>query len=179
MGWHQFTSQLPEALEFQFSFSPTGWSCRELGIAWVTGLFDLQMQETLKPRLLIIDGHNSQAHVSIQFFNSVLLTTLSFTVYHHYYGKEGDLLVRRKNQGIKKANFLPLYIKARKPAYTQNKIQQASLTAGIVPPKPHIILLGLTSTTVKLTTANILPSEISLFTPRDSGALQKAGIGHQ
>ena len=62
MGWHQFTTQLPEASEFQFSFSPKGWTCRELGIAWVTGLFSLHMQETLKPRLLIIDGHDS--HVS-------------------------------------------------------------------------------------------------------------------
>ena len=67
MGWHQFTFQLPQASEFQFSFSPKGWTCRELGIAWVTGLFDLHTQETLKPRLLIIDGQYSQAHVRIQF----------------------------------------------------------------------------------------------------------------
>ena len=57
--------------------------------------------------------------------------------------------------------------------YTLNNIQQAFLAAGIVPFNPRIILLKLTSTCLKLPTANILPSEISLSTPRDSGAAMR------
>ena len=90
-----------------------------------------------------------------------------------YYRKEVDQLVHRESQGIKKANFLALYIKARKQEYTLNNIQQEFLTANIVPLNPCIILFKLTSTDVKLPTAYILPFQISLSTSQTKILLHK------
>ena len=142
MGWHQFTRQYPEAAEFQFSYSPKGWTSRLLGFEWIKQLFHPStMSASCRPRLLIIDGHDS--HVCIDFVtfcenNNIipyclpphtthLLQPLDvglFSPLQHYYGKAVDRMVRG-NQAIKKANFLPLYIEARKQAYINTNIVKA------------------------------------------------------
>ena len=174
--WHQFTSQLPAPLEFQFSFSPKGLTCRELGIAWVIRLCDLHIQEIFFVYFSLMDM-TLRYMLVFSSHNSVLPTSLFFTIYHliqhTFYNlqmlsfschcsitmeKRWICLSVEGTRALKKANVLPLYIKAKKQVYTLNNIPQAFLAAGIVPLNPHIIFLKLTSTSLKLPTVNILPS---------------------
>ena len=153
MGCHQFTGG-QESKNFQFSYSLKGYTSRTLSMEWLQKVFHPHTLEkntgASKHRLLIVDGHDSHVHLDFLEFcskNDIILFCLPphsthllqpldvglFGPLQHYYGQAVDKVVRSGNQGIRKGNFLPLYLQARESAYTVKNIHSAFVKCGIVP----------------------------------------------
>ena len=198
LGWHKFTGSHTSSQEFHFSHSKRGWTNRILAMEWLTKIFEPQTMSSGRTRVLIVDGHDS--HVTIEFIrfcvkSSIRLYCLPphtthllqpldvglFGPLQHAYSKAVDDAMRTGVSGIFKGNFLPLYISARKAAYTMDNILNAWRGAGIIPFNSRAILSKIDSLTKKsfmkskdLTEDPFQPSKPLhsevLSTPRDSKA---------
>ena len=165
---------------------------------WLTKIFEPQTMASGRPRVLIVDGHDS--HITIEFIrfcvkSSIRLYCLPphtthllqpldvglFGPLQHAYSKAMDDAMRTGVSGIFKGNFLPIYISARKAAYTVDNILNAWRGAGIIPFNSRAILSKINPSAKKspiksgyqaggLSQPSKPPHHEGLSTPRDSKA---------
>ena len=157
---------------------------------WLTKIFESHTTSKGRPRVLIVDGHDS--HVTIEFIqfcieSSIRLYCLPphtthllqpldvglFGPLQHAYSKAVDDTMRTGVSGIFKGNFL-----AREAAYTSSNILNAWKGAGIVPLNSRVILskfespikqFPINSSINSKVLSNPLPSDVPA-TPRDAKA---------
>jgi hypothetical protein len=144
-----------------FTSSENGWSCDQLGQAWLENVFDRTTKEKAKRdrRLLIVDGHSS--HVNMRFIdyadtNRIVLAVLPphsthrlqpldvglFSPLATYYSQQIDKLLA-ESQGLirlSKRDFWPLFREAWKQAFTAKNVQSAWEKTGIYPFDPQRVL---------------------------------------
>jgi hypothetical protein len=144
-----------------FASSENGWSCDQLGQAWLENVFDRTTKEKAKRdrRLLIVDGHSS--HVNMRFIdyadiNRIVLAVLPphsthrlqpldvslFSPLATFYSQQINRLLT-ESQGLvrlTKRNFWPLFYEAWKQAFTTQNVQSAWEKTGIHPINPQKVL---------------------------------------
>ena len=120
--------------------SPKGWTDDEFGMEWLQRIYEPYSRKLIFPgekRLLILDGHSS--HVNERFINFCepqnivlfcltpysihLLQPLDFGLFgplQHYYeiGVEKYFCDRGGDVGFAPQHFLPIYLEARRKAYS-------------------------------------------------------------
>ena len=144
-----------------FAASPKGWTNEELGISWLTGLFERNTAEKagLGWRLLIVDGHSS--HVNMRSIDAcderrIILAILPphsthrlqpldlkiFSPLSTAYSQEIDRVIQR-SQGftrITKRSFWSMFKLAWTKALTKANILSAFAAGGLQPLNPKLVL---------------------------------------
>ena len=147
--------------EAYFAASPKGWTNEDLGILWLTGLFERRTAKKagLGRRLLIVDGHSS--HMNMRFIDAcderrIILAILPphsthrlqplnlkiFSPLSTAYSQEIDRIIQ-SSQGfskLTKRSFWSMFKPAWKKALTQANILSAFAAGGIYPLNPTIVL---------------------------------------
>ena len=147
--------------EAYFAASPKGWTNEDLGVSWLTGLFERRTAKKagLGRRLLIVDGHSS--HVNMRFINAcderrIILAILPphsthrlqpldlkiFSPLSTAYSQEIDRVIQ-SSQGfskLTKRSFWSVFKPAWRKALTQANILPAFAAGGIYPLNPTIVL---------------------------------------
>ena len=77
----KWLSDLKEAAQFWATSSVNGWTTSEIGLKWLTEVFDLETRnkDFNRRRLLIMDGHAS--HVNFQFLQACDERRISFIIF--------------------------------------------------------------------------------------------------
>ena len=141
--------------------SAKGWTDDELGMEWLRRVYEPYSRKLISPgekRLLILDGHFS--HVNEQFIDfceshnvalfclpphsTHLLQPLDVGLFgplQHFYGIGIDDYFRDhgENFGFAPQRFLPIYLEARRKAYSLANIESAFRATGIVPLNSRIL----------------------------------------
>ena len=185
MGNHQLTQRLKEAHKYRFSFSQKGWINRVLAMEWLRNPFHPHTTTVVgnSTRLFILDRHDSHTNCIVYIGFCIAHNVVAYCLPPHsthrlrpidvgffgplnqYYTRHVMDLMAAGNITIQKGNFLPLYIKVRKQAYTTSNIISAYRTCKIVPLNFHIVLSELEPPTEPTAQAQ-LPQ-----TPNDSSSL--------
>jgi hypothetical protein len=140
--------------------SPSGWSSNEIGLAWLTDVFDRHTKEKCRRsyRLLIMDGHGS--HITKPFIdychqNRILLAIypphsthtlqpLDVVLFKPLSTAYSSELRRQtyRSQGLMpvvKSDFIPLFRAAYASAFTKTNIITGFKATGIWPMDPFVI----------------------------------------
>jgi hypothetical protein len=155
-AWHK-DGLLP--LDWTIGVSENGWTTNELGLTWLTDVFDKHTKARTvgKYRLLILNGHNSHATPEFDLYCSnhsiIILCMLAhsshllqpldvscFSVLKRSYGQYVEQLMRLGIQHIDKQEFLRLYQQARTEALHSSNIQSGFAATGLVPYNPDCVL---------------------------------------
>lgn len=146
-----FQQDLTTYNEWLFTATDNAWTSDSIAIEWLEKIF-LPYTSTLKPRLLILDGHGSHKTTEFMYLyfqnNVYLLFLLPHTSYilqpldllvfsslkSHYYTVVGFLTLLTDSSPIGKQNFLTCYSKARKEVLSA-KIIKARWKATRLQPK--------------------------------------------
>ena len=147
-----------------FACSEKGWTNDELGLSWLTKIFDPKTKPKAgnSKRLLLVDGHSS--HINMRFVdycdqNGIILAVLPphsthrlqpldvgiFAPLARAYSNEIDRLIQ-SSQGfsnVSKRTFWMLFRPAWKTALTAANILSAFAATGIYPLKPEKVLTQL------------------------------------
>lgn len=158
-----------------FGVSPKGWTNDELGVSWLTGLFEpiTRKKAGNARRLLIVDGHSS--HVNMRFIDfcgdhGIILAILPphsthrlqpldvgiFSPLSTAYSNQIDQLIQ-SSQGfsrVTKRSFWSLFQTAWKTALTFENIRSAFATTAIHPLGPEKILNQLKKTPSPISSDN-------------------------
>jgi DDE superfamily endonuclease len=144
-----------------FGVSRKGWTNEELGMSWLSTIFDRNTKEKAgnSKRLLLVDGHSS--HVNLQFIDycdthGILLAILPphsthrlqpldvgiFSPLANAYSTEINEYVHKTCgfSRVTKRIFWPLFRSAWEAAITKSNIKSAFATTGINPICPEKVL---------------------------------------
>ena len=144
-----------------FAVSRKGWTNEELGMSWLTKIFDphTKAKAGLARRLLLVDGHSS--HVNPRFIeycdqNNIILAVLPphsthrlqpldvgiFAPLAHAYGKGIDRLIQSSDgfSRMTKRRFWPIFRDAWDEAFTLANVRSAFASPGIFPYNPAKVL---------------------------------------
>jgi hypothetical protein len=161
--------------EAYFAVSKKGWTNEELGLSWLSKIFEPRTKEKAgnSRRLLLVDGHSS--HVNLRFiefcdqhrFILVILPPHSthrlqpldigvFSPLATAYSKEIDQLIQSSHRfsRLTKRNFWSLFRTAWKSALTFENIRSAFATPGIFPLNARKVL-----DQIKITTPSPISSD--------------------
>jgi hypothetical protein len=148
-----------------FTSSPSGWTNDELGYAWLTTLFDREMEAKARRRwrLLILDSHGS--HVTIKFINFCDANRILLAIYppHSTYSLQSldvslfSLLSRvysdeleqfmHECQGLShvtKRDFFRLFWPSWNKAFSIKNINSSWQSVGLHPWDPETVLVCFT-----------------------------------
>jgi len=147
--------------EAYFAVSTKGWTNEELGMSWLTKIFDPRTKAKAgnSKRLLLVDGHSS--HVNLRFIdycdeNNIILGIFPphsthrlqpldvgiFSPLATAYSKEIDHLIQSSSgfSRMTKRLFWRLFRTAWQSALTLQNIRSSFASAGIYPFNPSVIL---------------------------------------
>ena len=151
----------PETHPIHVTSSPTGWTNNEIGLAWLTQVFDryTKRKALQKYRLLIVDGHGS--HLTRDFLeychqNRIIVAILPphstqtlqpldvvcFKPLSLYYTEELSKYLQ-ESQGLSpigKTKFVSLLWPAWMTTFTKTLVLSAFTATGISPPNADVIL---------------------------------------
>jgi hypothetical protein len=151
----------PETQPIHVTSSPTGWTNNDIGLAWLTQVFDryTKRKALQNYRLLIVDGHGS--HLTREFLeychqNRIIIAILPphstqtlqpldvvcFKPLSLYYTEELSKYLH-ESQGLSpigKTEFLSLFWRAWTTTFTQTLVLSAFTATGISPPNADVIL---------------------------------------
>ena len=144
---------------WHFAVSKNGWTSNDLGLHWLIKVFEPQTREIAgnQYRLLIADGHGS--HIRADFiayymendidllimplYYSHLLQPLDVGVFSAFkcaYAGETDAVSQHSSQQIPHAEWMQMFIRARKKAVTLDNILSGWRGSGLIPSNPQKIL---------------------------------------
>ena len=144
-----------------FASSPTGWTNDNLGMQWLTEIFDKATKDKARRnwRCLFVDGHSS--HINMNFLDWCLEHRVLVACYPPYsthrlqpldvslfsplavYYSQGLDLMLQQSQGISsvtKRDFFRLFWPAFIKAFTSSNIKSGFRKTGLVPFNPTAIL---------------------------------------
>jgi len=163
-----------------FGVSKKGWTNEELGMSWLTKIFDRNTKEKAgnSRRLLIVDGHSS--HVNIKFINycdrnRIILAVLPPHSTHRLqpldvgifaplataYSNGIDKLMHRSLgfSRMTKRMFWPIFRAAWSDALTMENIRSAFESTGIHPTDPRKVMAQVAIRTPSPESGNREPEE--------------------
>lgn len=144
---------------WHFAVSENGWTSNDLGLHWLIKVFEPQTREIAgnQRRLLIADGHGS--HIRADFIaycmeNSIdllimpphcshLLQPLNvgvFSAFKRAHARETDAISQHSSHRIPRAEWMQMFIRARKKAVTLDNILSGWRGSGLIPSNPQKIL---------------------------------------
>ena len=146
-----------------FASSPNGWTCDDLGLDWLTKVFDRHTKKKARNgrdwRLLWVDGHNS--HVNIRFLDACHARKILVAVYpphatHRlqpldvsifrplsiFYSQNLDrwMQTTRGTLQLGQQDFYGLFWPAFQKAFTEKNILSGWLKSGLHPFEPEVVL---------------------------------------
>ena len=146
----------------KFAVSNNGWTDNELGVAWLEKMFEprTKLRQKGEYRLLVLDGHDSHMSTkAIQFcldhkiillclppHGTHLLQPLDVGVFGPlaiYYSQGLEEYSQGLSYSVNKADFIRIYEKARKLAFSHKNITHAWAQSGLVPYDPEKVLCKL------------------------------------
>jgi len=144
---------------YRISYSPNGWTDRELALEWIKKHFDPMTYEKANGQIwvLLLDGHKSHYSRDLLFYahkNNIMilgypphcthalqgLDVVCFARIKEVWKEELNSYEQDHNQSLPKSNFVFVFGTAFLHAFTPKTIQAAFTAIGIHPYNPNIIL---------------------------------------
>jgi hypothetical protein len=188
-SWYEYR-QLPS--DWVISLSPKGWTSNELGLEWLTTIFEpvTRARAVGAYRLLILDGHES--HATPQFdqyckdhsiitlcmppHSSHILQPLDvgcFAPLKKAYGNQVGNLMRLGINHIDKPEFLTCLENARIEAFSVSNIHSGFAATGVVPFDPERVLSMFSRPITPPFVPTAHPQRYSPQTPHNLAELQQ------